>query len=60
MSLKCSGCGRNVETLPIECGYTISYNEQNQTWDCYMENCGFISFNEFLCEDCCKKRGKNS
>ncbi|MFX1495884.1 MAG: hypothetical protein ACFFBH_00010 [Promethearchaeota archaeon] len=60
MSLKCSACGKIVETLPLDCGYSISFNEETQTWECYMEDCGFIAFTEFLCEDCCKKQGKCS
>jgi hypothetical protein len=60
MGLRCSNCGKIVETLPLQCGYNISYNEDKNSWECYMENCGFISFTEFLCEDCCRIRGRKS
>ena len=56
MSLKCSGCGEIIETLPIQCGYSISVNNETNKWECYMENCGRISFDEFLCENCCTKK----
>ena len=59
MSIKCNECGKILETLPLNCGYSISYDEETQTWGCYMEQCGFIAFREFLCEDCCKKKGKD-
>jgi len=56
MDLKCSNCGKKIETLPISCGYSLSYNEDTDLWECYMENCGFISIKEILCDNCCKKK----
>ena len=56
MSLTCKGCGRIVETLPTQCGYSISFNSETNQWECCLENCGIISFNDFLCESCCKNR----
>ncbi len=53
MSLKCSGCGKVVETLPLQCAYSINVNHETNQWECYMENCGTISLNEFMCENCC-------
>lgn len=53
MSLKCSSCGRIVETLPIQCGYSITLNRETNQWECNMGNCGIISFDKFLCENCC-------
>ncbi len=54
MSLKCSGCGKKtVETLPLQCGHSINVNHETNQWECYMENCGIISLNEFICESCC-------
>ncbi|MFX1419333.1 MAG: SCP2 sterol-binding domain-containing protein [Promethearchaeota archaeon] len=53
MSLKCSRCGRLIETLPIQCGYNITVNNETNQWECYIENCGTISLNEFICENCC-------
>jgi hypothetical protein len=62
MSLKCSGCGKLVETLPLQCGYSININHETNQWECYMENCGTISLSEFMCENCCinKKIMKSS
>lgn len=56
MSLKCSSCDRLIETLPIQCGYNITVNNETNQWECYMENCGTISFDEFLCENCCTNK----
>lgn len=53
MSLKCSSCGRIVETLPTQCGYSITLNSETNQWECNMGNCGIISFDKFLCENCC-------
>jgi len=53
LSLKCSSCGRLIETLPIQCGYSIVVNNETSQWGCYTENCGIQTFDEFLCESCC-------
>ncbi|MFX0106392.1 MAG: SCP2 sterol-binding domain-containing protein [Candidatus Hodarchaeota archaeon] len=53
MSLKCSRCGRIVETLPTQCGYNITMNNETNQWECNMGNCGIITFDKFLCENCC-------
>lgn len=56
MSLKCSRCGRLIETLPIQCGYSITVNNESNQWECNMEDCGMISFDEFLCNSCCTNK----
>ncbi|MFX0038120.1 MAG: SCP2 sterol-binding domain-containing protein [Promethearchaeota archaeon] len=53
MSLICSICGKNSETLPLQCGYSITIDNETNQWQCYMENCGIISLSEFVCENCC-------
>lgn len=55
MAMKCNSCGKELETLPITCGYSLTYNEETGLWECYMEDCGFIAIKEILCNDCCKK-----
>ena len=56
MSLICNDCGKKIETLPLECAHSISINSETNQWECYMENCGTISINEFICESCCTNR----
>ena len=56
MSLVCSSCGRVVETLPTQCGYSITMNNETNEWECNMKNCGTVSFNNFICESCCTNR----
>ena len=53
MSLKCSSCGRIVETLPLQCGYSITMNSETNQMECNMGDCGIITFDKFLCENCC-------
>ncbi len=53
MSLICSSCGREVETLPLQCGYSITMNSETNQMECNMGNCGIITFDQFLCENCC-------
>ena len=53
MSLVCSSCGRVVETLPIQCGYSITMNSETNQMECNMGDCGIIAFDKFLCENCC-------
>jgi hypothetical protein len=54
MKLTCNNCGRVFEPLPIECGYSISINSETNQWECYLKDRGMISFENFLCEKCCK------
>lgn len=56
MSLICNDCGKEIETLPLECAHSISINSETNQWECYMENCGTILINEFICESCCTNR----
>ena len=56
LSLKCFSCGRLIETLPIQCGYSITKNNETNQWECSMEDCGTISFDKFLCENCCTNK----
>jgi putative sterol carrier protein len=56
MSLICTGCGNEIETLPIKCAHSINVNSETNQVECYMDQCGVISINEFLCENCCSKR----
>lgn len=53
MSLICSSCGRVVETLPLQCGYSITMNNKTNQMECNMGDCGIITFDKFLCENCC-------
>ncbi|MFX1567702.1 MAG: SCP2 sterol-binding domain-containing protein [Promethearchaeota archaeon] len=53
MSLICSSCGRKVETLPLQCGYSITMNTETNQMECNMGLCGVITFDQFLCENCC-------
>ena len=56
MSLICAGCGTEIETLPIQCAHSISLNDETNQMECYVENCGTLAINEFLCENCCTKK----
>ncbi|MFX0177247.1 MAG: SCP2 sterol-binding domain-containing protein [Candidatus Hodarchaeota archaeon] len=56
MSLTCTSCGKIVETLPLQCGYSINVNYDTNQWECYMEDCGTISINEFICSNCCTNK----
>ncbi|MFX1389942.1 MAG: hypothetical protein ACFE9Z_07775 [Promethearchaeota archaeon] len=53
MDLKCSCCGKKIETLPLKCGYSITMNYETNQLECDMGPCGVISFDHFLCENCC-------
>ncbi|MFX0000413.1 MAG: SCP2 sterol-binding domain-containing protein [Candidatus Hodarchaeota archaeon] len=53
MSLVCSSCGRIIETLPIKCGYSITMNSETNQIECNMGDCGVVTFDKFLCENCC-------
>jgi hypothetical protein len=56
MSLKCSKCGKVIDSLPTPCGYSIAYDDETNEWGCYMNDCGFIAFSEYVCADCCDNR----
>ena len=56
MGLECSSCGRLIETLPIQCGYSITVNNETNQWECNMEDCGTILFDEILCNNCCTNK----
>jgi putative sterol carrier protein len=56
MNLKCSNCGKKIETLPLKCGYSITINHETNQMECDMGDCGIISFDNFLCENCCLNR----
>ncbi|MFX0048175.1 MAG: SCP2 sterol-binding domain-containing protein [Candidatus Hermodarchaeota archaeon] len=56
MYLTCTGCGKEIETLPLQCAHSLNINNETNQMECYMENCGIISINEFICESCCSKR----
>lgn len=53
MSLKCSNCGRKIETVSLQCGQRITVNNETNKWECDMGRCGVVSFDKFLCENCC-------
>ncbi|MFX0029804.1 MAG: SCP2 sterol-binding domain-containing protein [Candidatus Hermodarchaeota archaeon] len=53
MSLVCSNCGRKIQTVPVQCGQSITINDETNRWECDMGRCGIISFDNFLCENCC-------
>ncbi|MFW9784428.1 MAG: SCP2 sterol-binding domain-containing protein [Candidatus Heimdallarchaeota archaeon] len=53
MSLVCSNCGREVETVSMQCALSITLNGETNKWECDMGRCGVISFDKFLCENCC-------
>jgi hypothetical protein len=54
--LKCVKCGNIVETLPLHCGHSMTINEETNQLECYMgPKCGYISFDEFKCENCCNE-----
>ena len=56
MTLVCSGCGNEIETLPLKCAHSMNINEDTNQMECYMENCGTIAINEFMCANCCAKK----
>jgi len=56
MNLTCTGCGNEIETLPIQCAHSLTKNTETNQMECYMENCGIISIDEYICESCCTKR----
>ena len=54
-NLKCKRCGKRIETIPIQCGYSINLNEDSGEWECYMgPEYGMMKLNEMLCSKCLK------
>ncbi len=53
MSLVCNSCGRIIESLPLQCGHSININSETKQWECNMGNCGNVTLENFLCENCC-------
>lgn len=52
--LVCQKCGKKVETIPQHCGQDMIFNEETNRWECYMgSECGYMSIEDYLCEDCC-------
>lgn len=51
--MKCTICGKTIETLPLDCAYSINLNTDTNQWECYMKDCGYLSISEFVCENCC-------
>lgn len=56
MIVICKECGKEIETLPLECAHSININIETNQVECYMEKCGAISFDEYICESCCTNR----
>ena len=53
MSLVCSNCGREIETVSQQCSQNITINIETNKWECDMGRCGVVSFDKFLCDNCC-------
>ncbi|TFF98677.1 MAG: hypothetical protein EU547_00745 [Promethearchaeota archaeon] len=52
--LICQKCGKEIKTIPQHCGHDMIYNEEENRWECYMgSKCGYISLDDYICEDCC-------
>lgn len=59
--LVCCKCGIKVETIPLHCGQDMNINEKSGQMECYMgPNCGYISLDEYICENCCEKQPHTS
>lgn len=56
MSLICTGCGKEIETLPLQSAHKINMNNETNQLECYIENFGTILINEFVCERCSTNR----
>jgi hypothetical protein len=51
--LRCKRCGNKIETIPMQCGYSISLNQETNEWECYMgPEYGFMKLNEMICTKC--------
>jgi hypothetical protein len=53
MSLVCSNCGKKIETVSLQCSQSITVNNETNKWECDMGRCGVVSFDKFLCDNCC-------
>lgn len=54
-SLRCKRCGKKIETISIQCGYSINLNEDTGEWECYMgPGIGMMKLSELICEKCLK------
>jgi len=53
MGLECSKCGINIENIPLQCGLSMTINNETNKWECDMGKYGIISFDNFLCDNCC-------
>ncbi len=56
MSLVCSSCGKIIESLPLQCGHSININSETKQWECTMGDCGSVTLENFLCENCCNNK----
>jgi len=56
MNLRCTNCGRDIETIPLSCGLSISINKLNNEWECDLGDCGVRSLNKILCPSCCNNQ----
>ena len=56
MSLICTGCEKEIETLPLQSAHKINMNNETNQLECYIENFGTILINEFVCERCSTNR----
>ena len=52
MSLICTNCGKEIESLPLQGAQWMNMNNETNQLECYIENFGTISINEFVCERC--------
>jgi hypothetical protein len=37
----------------MQCGQSITLNGETNKWECDMGRCGVLTFDKFLCENCC-------
>jgi putative sterol carrier protein len=37
----------------MQCAQSITLNGENNKWECDMGRCGVVSFDKFLCDNCC-------
>ncbi|MFX0072553.1 MAG: hypothetical protein ACFFAO_15820 [Candidatus Hermodarchaeota archaeon] len=51
--LRCKRCGNIIETIPVQCGYSINLNEDSGEWECYMgPKHGMMRLSEMICLKC--------
>jgi len=36
MGLECSKCGINIENIPLQCGLSMTINNETNKWECDM------------------------